>query len=194
MCGRPRSAAGEVRIGIFAKEDVQPGVEITYDYMFQHHGLAAAAAAYRRATPDTPPLSAQPLSAVMPPLLHTLSVNHLGPCAGVPGRIFQVLAAAGAGAGPRAAAAPWTASRSAFGTLGSAWRCGQHAAHSGAAQGPGTARVDCARMPAACARLGAHTQAPSGGLCRRCQTALCVALVCGTRDSTHAPAQKHSAT
>jgi hypothetical protein len=39
-----------VRIGIFAKEDVLPGVEITYDYMFQHHGLAAAAAAYRRAT------------------------------------------------------------------------------------------------------------------------------------------------
>ncbi len=39
--------AGEVRIGIFAKEDIPAGVEITYDYMFQHHGLAAAAAAYR---------------------------------------------------------------------------------------------------------------------------------------------------
>ena len=49
-------------------------------------------------------------------------------------------------------------------------------------------------MPAACARLGFHTQPPSGGLCSWCQTALCVALVCGTRDSTNAPAQKHSAT
>ena len=40
-------AAGEVRIGIFAKEDIPAGTEVTYDYMFQHHGLAAAAAAYR---------------------------------------------------------------------------------------------------------------------------------------------------
>lgn len=39
--------AGEVRIGIFAREDIPAGVEVTYDYMFQHHGLAAAAAAYR---------------------------------------------------------------------------------------------------------------------------------------------------
>lgn len=61
-CGRPCFAAGEVRIGIFAKEDVLPGVEITYDYMFQHGGLAAAAAAYRQCHPATLP-SAQAVAA-----------------------------------------------------------------------------------------------------------------------------------
>lgn len=38
---------GEVRIGIFAKKDIPANEEITYDYMFQSSGLAAAAAAYR---------------------------------------------------------------------------------------------------------------------------------------------------
>ena len=39
--------AGEVRIGVFAKEDIPVGSELTYDYKFQHYGLAAAAGAYR---------------------------------------------------------------------------------------------------------------------------------------------------
>ena len=43
----PRPCAGEVRVGIFAREDIPAGEEITYDYMFQSSGLAAAAAAYR---------------------------------------------------------------------------------------------------------------------------------------------------
>ncbi len=34
-------------MGIFAREDIPAGEEITYDYMFQSSGLAAAAAAYR---------------------------------------------------------------------------------------------------------------------------------------------------
>jgi SET domain-containing protein len=36
-----------VRVGIFADKDIPVGEEITYDYQFQHHGLAAAANAYR---------------------------------------------------------------------------------------------------------------------------------------------------
>lgn len=40
-------SAGEVRIGVFAKEDIPVGAELTYDYNFQHYGLAAAAGAYR---------------------------------------------------------------------------------------------------------------------------------------------------
>ena len=60
-------ATGEVRIGIFAKEDVLPGVEITYDYMFQHGGLAAAAAAYRCAVlSHLQALAAQPPPVAMP--------------------------------------------------------------------------------------------------------------------------------
>ena len=44
----PLSLAGEVRIGIFAIRDITPGEELTYDYQFQHSGLAGAAGAYRR--------------------------------------------------------------------------------------------------------------------------------------------------
>ncbi len=53
----------QVRVGIFSLRDVLPGEELTYDYMFQHFGLAAAAGAYRckcgapncRGTMDTQP-------------------------------------------------------------------------------------------------------------------------------------------
>ncbi|EFN54848.1 hypothetical protein CHLNCDRAFT_35816, partial [Chlorella variabilis] len=53
----------EVRVGIFSLRDVLPGEELTYDYQFQHFGLAAAAGAYRckcgapncRGTMDTQP-------------------------------------------------------------------------------------------------------------------------------------------
>ncbi|KAK9862836.1 hypothetical protein WJX84_010200 [Apatococcus fuscideae] len=41
------AATGEVRIGVFAKDDIPVGGELTYDYKFQHYGLAAAAGAYR---------------------------------------------------------------------------------------------------------------------------------------------------
>ncbi|KAK9830440.1 hypothetical protein WJX72_011758 [[Myrmecia] bisecta] len=41
------AATGEVRIGIFSKQPILPGTELTYDYKFQHSGLAAAAGAYR---------------------------------------------------------------------------------------------------------------------------------------------------
>jgi len=50
-------------VGIFSLRDVLPGEELTYDYQFQHFGLAAAAGAYRckcgapncRGTMDTQP-------------------------------------------------------------------------------------------------------------------------------------------
>ena len=41
-------------MGIFAEKDIPVGEEITYDYQFQHHGLAAAANAYRCAPSPTP--------------------------------------------------------------------------------------------------------------------------------------------
>ena len=41
-------------MGIFADKDIPVGEEITYDYQFQHHGLAAAANAYRYPLPYTP--------------------------------------------------------------------------------------------------------------------------------------------
>ncbi len=43
------AATGEVRVGIFTAEDIDPGIELTYDYMFQHAGTAALAGAYRSA-------------------------------------------------------------------------------------------------------------------------------------------------
>ena len=36
-------------MGIFTAEDIDPGIELTYDYMFQHAGTAALAGAYRSA-------------------------------------------------------------------------------------------------------------------------------------------------
>lgn len=50
-------------MGIYSLRDVLPGEELTYDYQFQHFGLAAAAGAYRckcgapncRGTMDTQP-------------------------------------------------------------------------------------------------------------------------------------------
>ena len=38
---------GETRVGIFALRDIAVGEEITYDYQFEHSGLAVAANAYR---------------------------------------------------------------------------------------------------------------------------------------------------
>ena len=38
-------------MGIFALRDIPLGEEITYDYQFEHSGLAAAANAYRYASP-----------------------------------------------------------------------------------------------------------------------------------------------
>lgn len=40
-------ATGEPRIGIFALQNIELGQELTYDYKFQHLGLAHAARAYR---------------------------------------------------------------------------------------------------------------------------------------------------
>ena len=53
----------QVRVGIFSLRDILQGEELTYDYQFQHFGLAAAAGAYRckcgapdcRGTMDTQP-------------------------------------------------------------------------------------------------------------------------------------------
>ena len=37
----------ELRIGIFATQDIAAGQELTYDYQFQHHGATKAAKDYR---------------------------------------------------------------------------------------------------------------------------------------------------
>jgi hypothetical protein len=119
------AAAGEVRIGIFAKEDVLPGVEITYDYMFQHGGLAAAAAAYRCAVLSIEqPLAAQPPSVAMS--LQMMAACTMECIMGSDYCLPQPKGPyiAGAGAEPPGAGARWTASPSASGTLGSASRCG----------------------------------------------------------------------
>lgn len=47
--------AGEVKVGIFALSDIPVGEELSYDYQFQHYGLAQAAGAYRSASPPPPP-------------------------------------------------------------------------------------------------------------------------------------------
>lgn len=39
--------AGEVKVGIFALRDIPVGEELSYDYQFQHYGLAQAAGDYR---------------------------------------------------------------------------------------------------------------------------------------------------
>ena len=39
---------GEVKVGIFALNDIPIGEELSYDYQFQHYGLAQAAGAYRQ--------------------------------------------------------------------------------------------------------------------------------------------------
>ena len=44
------AGTGEVRVGIFAAAEIAPGAELTYDYQFQHAGLASDAGAYRRVT------------------------------------------------------------------------------------------------------------------------------------------------
>lgn len=44
------AATGEIRIGIFAADDIEPGTELAYDYQFQHAGLAQDAGAYRFAS------------------------------------------------------------------------------------------------------------------------------------------------
>ncbi|KAL0051651.1 hypothetical protein WJX82_011245 [Trebouxia sp. C0006] len=57
------AAIGEVKVGIFALTDIPVGEELSYDYQFQHYGLAQAAGAYRcmcgaatcRGTMDTQP-------------------------------------------------------------------------------------------------------------------------------------------
>lgn len=39
--------SGEVKVGIFALRDIPVGEELSYDYQFQHYGLAQAAGDYR---------------------------------------------------------------------------------------------------------------------------------------------------
>lgn len=41
------AATGEFRVGIFALRDIGSGEELTYDYMFQHAGIADMAESYR---------------------------------------------------------------------------------------------------------------------------------------------------
>ncbi len=41
------AASGEVRVALFAKEQIPAGTEITYDYRFEHAGLGELAEAFR---------------------------------------------------------------------------------------------------------------------------------------------------
>ena len=44
---RRDAATGEVRIGIFSTRDIREDEELTYDYMFEHYGLAGMAQGFQ---------------------------------------------------------------------------------------------------------------------------------------------------
>ncbi len=72
------AGTGEVRVGIFAAAEIAPGAELTYDYQFQHAGLASDAGAYRRVT--------------LTPTLHHLAAPRLARSAALwPSRVARCL-------------------------------------------------------------------------------------------------------